>query len=82
MHNFVAEDITVDAEVLLARLAFVSTRLAGALGSFGAACTAVCTCVVDRREGRQAAEALCRAKLASPFPGDFDPVAERKEMVV
>lgn len=58
VHHLVAEDIAVDAEVLLTRFALVPTRLAGALGAFGAACTAICARIVDRWEGRQTAEAL------------------------
>ena len=50
VYDFMAEDIAVDAEVLLARFALVPTRLAGAFGSFRAVSATVYACVVDRRE--------------------------------
>ena len=50
VNDLVAEDIAIDAEVLLARFALVSTRLASTLGAFGAVPATVCACIVDRRE--------------------------------
>lgn len=79
VHDLVAKDIAVDAEVVLARLALVPARLAGALGALRQ--TAV-RALVRGRERRQAAEALRRVLLARALPGDFDPVAQREEVVV
>jgi hypothetical protein len=49
VHDLVAENITVDAEVVLTGLAFIPARFAGSLGSFGtcnvagaAICALVC----------------------------------------
>ena len=56
VHNLVAEHITIDAEVILASLTLVPTRLASAFGTFGPRCIA--RAVSGRRERRQAAETL------------------------
>jgi hypothetical protein len=40
MHNLMAENIAINAEMVLASLTLVPARLAGALGSFGARCVA------------------------------------------
>jgi len=82
VHDLVAEDIAIDAEVILARFALVSARLARAFGSFWAARAAVCDGIVGWWKWRQTAETLCRAQLPSPFPGDFDPIAEREEVMI
>ena len=60
VHDLMAENIAINAEMILASLALISARLASALGSFRARCIA-CTAVgalAGRWEGRQAAETL------------------------
>lgn len=58
--DLVAEHITIDAEVVLASLALVSARLAGAFSTFGTRriARAAVGAFGGGREGRQAAETL------------------------
>ena len=78
VHNLMAENIAVDAEMVLASFALVPARLAGAFGPLGATVDAL----AGRWESRQAAETLRRVLLAGSLPRHFDPVAEGEEMVV
>ena len=60
VHNFVAEHITIDAEVIPASLALIPAGLAGAFGTLRThyiACAAV-DALGGRRKRRQAAETL------------------------
>ena len=84
MHDLMAENIAVNAKVILTTLALVPARLARAFSSFGMrdfARTAV-RVFARGRERCQAAETLRRVLLASALPGDFYPVAEWEEVVV
>lgn len=79
-----AEDVAVDAEMILASLALVPAGLTGAFSTFGTRCVACAAvgAIGGRGERHQAAEALCGVLVASSLPGHFDPIAEREEMVV
>ena len=84
VHDLMAEYIAIDTEMILASFAFVPARLAGTFGTFWARsiARAAVGAIGGGWERSQAAETLRRVLLASSLPGDFDPIAEREEMVV